>query len=289
MEQAKWQDVLLSQVGADLRDFRETDYEEDGLMHCGVCGEPLQRFVSLPFPGYEKRVIRRPCKCERKQYEREEQEQKYRADQVEINKLRAASLIDEKFRSSTFDSFQITTDNAKQLKICKRYAIAFDTMCEKNQGMILWGKPGTGKTFAAACIANYLLDRKIPVIMTSFVKLISSFQNQGGESEEETIYKLNRAALLIIDDLGAERSTDYALERVYNIVDSRYRARKPMLLTTNLTIKSMMETEDLRYARIYDRVFEVCYPLEFVGHSWRFAEAAKRFDDMGKLLENVTE
>ena len=289
MEQAKWQDVLLSQVGADLRSFRETDYEENGLMHCGACNEPLQRFVSLPFPGYEKRIIRRPCKCERAQFEKEEQEQKYRADQVEINKLKAASLIDEKFRSSTFDSFQITTDNAKQLKVCKRYATAFETMCEKNQGMILWGKPGTGKTFAAACIANYLIDRKISVIMTSFVKLISSFQNQGGESEEEIIDKLNRASLLIIDDLGAERSTDYALERVYNIIDSRYRARKPMLLTTNLTIEGMMSTDDIRYARIYDRVFEVCYPLEFVGNSWRFAEAAKRFDNMKEFLESVTD
>ena len=58
-----------------------------------------------------------------------------------------------------------------------------------------------------------------------------------------------------------------------------------MLLTTNLSLQQMQSTQDIRYGRIYDRVFEVCYPVEFKGQSWRYVEAAKRYDEMKTLLE----
>lgn len=89
--------------------------------------------------------------------------------------------------------------------------------------------------------------------MTSFVKLLDTMK--GFQSDDQAmIAKLNKAKLLIIDDLGAERSTDTALEKVYNIVDSRYRAKRPVILTTNLGIDEMKETLDIRYSRIYDRI-----------------------------------
>lgn len=96
---------------------------------------------------------------------------------------------------------------------------------------------------------------------------------------------MNSASLVILDDLGAERNTDYALEIVYNVIDSRYRSRKPMIITTNLTLSEMQNPPDIRYSRIYDRIFEVCYPVEFTGKSLRMKEAASRFDDMKSLLE----
>lgn len=58
---------------------------------------------------------------------------------------------------------------------------------------------------------------------------------------------MNQSKLLIIDDLGAERGTDYSLERVYDIIDSRYRSNKPIILTTNLTMEQMKNCEDIRY------------------------------------------
>ena len=142
----------------------------------------------------------------------------------------------------------------------------------------------TGKTYAAACIANYLLNRRRSVVMTSFVKLLESMMNFK-EDDSVLISRLNRAKLLIIDDLGAERSTDFALEKVYDIVDSRYRAKLPVILTTNLSMDELMQATDIRYTRIYDRIFEMCYPLEFVGRSWRKAEANRRFKDFETFME----
>ena len=132
----------------------------------------------------------------------------------------------------------------------------------------------SGTTSLSVCIA------------TSFVKILQQAKTFVGEDDESAfVRRMNAASLVILDDLGAERSTDYALETVYNIIDSRYRSGKPMIVTTNLSLGEMQQSADIRYSRIYDRIFEVCYPVEFPGTSFRMKEAAHRFDDMKSILE----
>lgn len=266
------------------------DYEdENGILICGKCGEPRQRFMLFDDPTdddpehkSELKVVTM-CRCEREEEEREKRKEEAAKDMEKIQRLRNASLLDEKLRGATFDAFKVTKYNERNLKLCRRYAMKFDQMVEKDQGLIFWGSVGTGKSFAAACIANYLLDRKVPVVMTSFVKLLEVFQS-GRDEETSILNRLGYAKLVIFDDLGAERGTDYALEKVYNIVDSRYRKSLPMILTTNLTIEDMKSEVDMRYRRIYDRVFETCYPMQFTGPSWRMKEASRRYKDMEELL-----
>ena len=162
------------------------------------------------------------------------------------------------------------------------YSKRFDRMFSENQGLIFHGPVGTGKSFTSACIANELLDNSTSVIMTSFVKILQNIQKQ---DEAEYIAMLNSAKLLILDDLGTERNTDYALEKVYNIIDSRSRVSKPMVLTTNLSLDEMMDATDIRYKRIYDRILETCYPVEISGDSFRMQSAAQRFDRMAEFME----
>lgn len=267
------------------------DFEgSDGLLVCGKCGEPRQKFIDFPDPTKDDPQRTRKlktiteCRCEREIRERKEREEQAKKDMEEVMKLKKASLMDEKFREATFSTFQTTKFNARNLKLSTRYAEKFDLMLQKNQGLLFWGNVGTGKSHAAACIANYLLERQVPVIMTSFVKLLELIQSNRDE-EQKTLNRLGYAKLVIFDDLGAERSTDYALEKVYNIIDSRYRKKLPMILTTNLTLDEMKGELDIRYSRIYDRIFEICYPMQFTGPSWRKVEAGRRYDEMQKLLE----
>lgn len=267
------------------------DYEdEEGLLVCGVCGEQRQKFIDFAAPTEDdpnhtkKLKVATMCRCEREVEERRKREKQNEEDMERIRKLKKASLMDEKLSGATFRNFKPTKYNARNLKLCQRYAEKFDLMLEKNQGLLFWGDVGTGKSFAAACIANYLLERKIPVIMTSFVKLLEVIQ-ASREEEPAILNRLGYAKLVVFDDLGAERGTDYALEKVYNIIDSRYRKSLPMILTTNLTIEEMKRDMDIRYSRIYDRIFEICYPMQFTGPSWRKTEASRRFDEMKKLLE----
>ncbi len=259
------------------------DYtDSEGLLVCGRCGTRRQiRMVVQSRNGPVEMVVPALCECRDEERKREEADRKRKEDMEVVKSMRRQSLMDERLLGATFDSFQVTADNARVLRLCKRYAEGFDEMLEKNQGLLFHGETGTGKTFAAACIANYLLARKVSVVMTSFVKLLS-MQNQ---DDEQLIARMNRAKLLIVDDLGAERSTDYALERVYNIVDSRYRSRRPVIFTTNLSMVDMKGNTDVRFSRIYDRIFELCYPVTFAGKSWRKADAAKRYDEMKAFLE----
>lgn len=275
--------ALLRNIGADLPEITtETSHREGLFMVCNKCGEPKQTTVELTGRKY---VVRKACRCEKLKIEEELRTEQEKKHQEAILRLRSESMMDEISKGHTFRTFQATTENVRNKTICEKYAKEFDRMRKMNQGLLMLGNPGTGKTFAASCIANYLIAQERRVIMTSFVKLISMIQNGSGGTEEDLIEKLNRAELLIIDDLGAERGTDYAIERVYNIIDSRYRSKKPLILTTNLTLTEMQETKDVRLARIYDRVFEMCYPMTFTGRSMRYQEAAKRFDEMKEFLE----
>ena len=266
-------------------------FDKDGLLVCGVCGQQRQKIIMVSDPTEDDPDHQTPlkvtaqCLCEKRKEEAEKKKQENLEAMQRVARLKKASLMDEKFKNATFGRFRETESNARNLKLCKRYATAFDEMLKKNQGLIFWGGVGTGKSFAAACIGNYLLDRGVPVMMTSLVKLLELIQG-GDEKESDIIARMNNAKLVIFDDLGAERNTDYALEKIYNIIDSRYRTQKPMLFTTNLTIDEMTSETDIRYSRIYDRIFETCYPMQFVGVSWRMKTANRRFQEMEKLFED---
>jgi len=255
----------------------------DGLLYCGQCNTRKEREI-IWFDGKPKKVPVM-CKC-RAEEERLKKEQMQKEEEMRsIQRAKVSSMMDDTFRTACFANYQIRNGNERHLKVAKKYCIEFSKMYERNQGLLFWGTVGTGKSYTAACIANYLLEANTSVVMTSFVRILQEMQGFDREREETFTNKLNSVKLLIIDDLGAERSTDYALEKVYGIIDNRYRAKKPLILTTNLTLQQMQEATDIRYARIYDRIFEMCYPMEFSGVSWRKREAAQRYEETRKILE----
>ena len=267
-------------------------YDSEGLLVCGKCKKRRQTFVMASDPTPDEPERKRPvkvttqCDCDKRRELEEKKAAENKAAMERVNRLKDASLIGERFQRAKFENFQITQYNERNLKLCRRYAERFDEMVAKKQSLLFWGNVGTGKSFAAACIANYLLDRGVPVMMTSFVKLLSLIQN-GDEKEADIISRLNSAKLVIFDDLGAERNTDYALEKIYNIIDSRYQRELPIIFTTNLTITEMKNETDNRYKRIYDRVFENIYPMQFTGPSWRRKEASRRFEEMEELFKDI--
>lgn len=255
----------------------------DGLLYCGQCNTRKEREI-IWFDGKPKKVPVM-CKC-RAEEERLKKEQMQKEEEMRsIQRAKISSMMDDTFRTACFANYQIRNGNERHLKVAKKYCIEFSKMYERNQGLLFWGTVGTGKSYTAACIANYLLEANTSVVMTSFVRILQEMQGFDREREETFTNKLNSVKLLIVDDLGAERSTDYALEKVYGIIDNRYRAKKPLILTTNLTLQQMQEATDIRYARIYDRIFEMCYPMEFSGVSWRKREAAQRYEETRKILE----
>ena len=200
--------MLPSHSQEEISPIKEGDYVgEDGLIRCGVCGKRKQ--FKIEISGFKK-IVPCICKCRSDEIEKEKQKDEYEQRMHAINRLKDASMMASKFRDANFSGYKVREENQEAYKLALNYVKKFREMKEKNQGLLLYGPVGTGKSFTAACIANALMEQNITVIMTSFVKIL---QDIGTGDEASYIQILNSASLLIIDDLGAERNTDYALEK----------------------------------------------------------------------------
>ena len=94
---------------------------------------------------------------------------------------------------------------------------------------------------------------------------------------------LDDYSLLVIDDLGVERNTEYAMEQIFTIIDSWYRSKKPLIVTTNWKLEEIKNPPDLVHARIYDRILERCVPVLFSGKNFR-EEGAKATKAVAKEI-----
>lgn len=106
---------------------------------------------------------------------------------------------------------------------------------------------------------------------------------------DEVIEKLSALVkydLLIIDDLGAERGTEYAVENVFNVIDRRYRSGKPLIITTNLHLSMLTNEQSLDKKRIYDRILELCIPVCVNGASKRTATAKEKMKEMQEIAKS---
>lgn len=184
--------------------------------------------------------------------------------------------------------FEFDNGGVPQMEQARRYVENWKEMKMKHLGLLFWGQPGNGKTFAAACIANALLELpgypETTVKMTTFGKLLNRLPGMSAQDKEQYLDGFLTCDLLILDDFGMERRTDYAREQVFNLIDGRYLSRKPLIVTTNLSLDELSHPADMAEKRIYDRIRELCVPVCFDGESLRQAKAKERL----QLYKQIT-
>lgn len=263
-------DVVAHQVERNMDD--DEFIAEDGLLHCKRCGDPRQ--IKLEVMG-KIRTFPTPCSCMADKFREEEENERAEEKRRKVEQLKAQGLTDAFYLRSTF-SGDTDLDNPTRL-VAERYVNNFEEMLETNTGLLLRGNCGVGKTFYAACIANALLEKGYSVLMTSLPKLMGNMSANYGEKKATILHQIENIDLLIIDDYGVERSTETAFEQAFEIIDTRYRAGKPIILTTNLTVEAL-NSKDRKQARISDRLSEMCVLVEVEGKSQRrrVAEEKKR-------------
>ena len=180
-------------------------------------------------------------------------------------------------------TFANDNGGSPQMKNARFYVEHWEEMQAQNIGYLLWGGVGTGKSYCAACIGNALMEREVYVRMTNFALILNDLAATF-EGRNEYIESLCRYPLLIIDDFGMERGTEYGLEQVYSVIDSRYRSRRPLIVTTNLTLDELQHPQDIPHARIYDRLLEMCAPIRFAGDTFRKETAQRKLDKLKQMM-----
>ena len=269
-------DIVMDTIGEDAPK-PETEYlDEEGLLRCSVCHKRTERIISVPSLGINKKVR---CICDCRQKEREAFHERERLEEIE--RRRRACFAETNMHSWTFKN-----DDGKNQKISEamqNYVKDFTEMKKIGKGLLLYGTVGTGKTYFAACIANSLIDQGRKCLMSNFSRMINQISGTF-EGKQKFIDGLNYYDLLIIDDLGAERNSDFMQEHVFNIVDARYRSGLPFIITTNLTAEEIKKPQDVGYSRIYDRILERCHPVKVEGVSRRREKLKEEYSEMQKLL-----
>ena len=274
----KFTEELTNQV--PTRELQPDEYfhESDRLIYCAKCHTPRQGRYTL-----QGRVFMPPirCKCQQKLYDQEETKRKLLEKQAEIERMKASGLQDKALYDYTFDK-----DNGinPEMAYAHKYVENWEDMKANSSGLLLCGNVGTGKSFFAGCIANALLEKGVPVLMTNFSRILNTLTGMHFEDRNQFIDSLNRYSLLIIDDLGIERNSEFALEQVFNVIDSRYRSKKPLIVTTNLTLTELNNAPDVAHRRIYDRILERCAPIRINNRNIRQDNASANLQEAKKIL-----
>lgn len=246
------------------------DYTQDGILYCGNCHTPKQvRIMSAVLPC--------ACKCVYEKYEAERRavQEREHAVQVERNRKETFNIV--AFARCTFANDDKA--NPELSKLCRNYASRFKP---DSKGLILYGGTGVGKTFMAACIANHVLETGNTVKFTTVSEFESKLWETQGKAGLYDAYA--KCGLLVIDDIGAERDNKYMTEILFNLVDRRLRAGKPMVVTTNLEPESIFRPAGLAYERIMSRILECCVPYRCNGGDRRIKKA---FDESKAYIENL--
>lgn len=268
----------LEKKAAQSIKAEQGDYELDGLLYCHKCNTRKQSRVEI----FGR--IRTPmclCKCEVEKREREEAERRRIEFQARVKEMRKMGFPEAEMQNWNFENDD--GESSQIITVAKNYVNNFSKMLEDGKGLLLFGSVGNGKTFASACIANALIDKGYPCMMTNFARIANTVQGMF-EGRQDYYDSFNRFPLLVIDDLSAERKTEYMQEIVFNVIDSRYRAGLPLIVTSNLTAEEIKNPADISYQRIFSRLLEMCVPIEVKGEDRRRKILKNSFSEYSELL-----
>lgn len=273
---------IYAQRAAAASPFEDGDYiGADGLLVCHKCNTPKQCRVQNPFFPALKDVRSCLCKCAEEAREAEQRRREHEEFLLKCEKYRRLGFEDEKMQQWTFANDD--GGNPALTKAMLNYVANFGALKAQGKGLLMYGSVGSGKTYAACEVANELIDKGHPVLVTNFIKIVNILQ-ENFSGRQKYIDSLNRFSLLVLDDLDVERDSDYMLENVYSVVDARYRAGLPMIITTNLTGAKLKNPDNISKERIYSRLLERCHPIEVNAKDRRKAALKDDYAEMKRLL-----
>ena len=257
--------------------------DKNDYIECEYCKNKLYR-KTIDWNLYDtKRVMKldyERCNCkdaqkywneyDMKKLQKIEEEKKLRMMQEfanKVDKIIKDSKMSKRNLNYKFENFEVNSNNKKVYQSLKEYSEKLANSVER-KGLILVGNNGVGKTHLACSIANELIKNGIPIIYGTLINLLAELKNSydidNNISEMEIIKLYKKVDLLIIDDLGKEKPSEWGLEKLFTIINSRYENNLPVIITTNYDQNSLINrlsiNGEIETAKsIISRLYEMCY------------------------------
>jgi DNA replication protein DnaC len=198
-----------------------------------------------------------------------------RAQRVARAKARNLSaVIPRRYRDVAFERPPVTDIDPQIVTATRRYAANIEDQLDAGRGLWLMGPVGTGKTTLAMLVSKAASDAGRSVAIYSLPRLLNEIRDthRAERSHVDLLDRLTAVDLLHIDDVGAQRTTDWVLEELYSIVNSRYEDKRSIVITTNILDREAL-CEQIT-ARTVSRLTEMCDELPLLGHDHRMDPTA---------------
>lgn len=225
---------------------------------CKYCGKTLYyECVVLMGQAMIWNLEKPRCDCEKRlrfgkagMLNRKNQKEKELAEEQELRKQKIESIlgksgIKKRYLSRTIDSFSVTAENKRSFEVATDYIKNFREYFTQGKGLYLEGPCGTGKTHLAIAIALAIINTGVPVICKTSIDILGDikrcYERNSEVTEEEVLEAYKTVDLLIIDDLGKEQVTEWSVPVLYSILNERYEALLPTIITTNYNTTALAE------------------------------------------------
>jgi DNA replication protein DnaC len=193
-----------------------------------------------------------------------------RPQRVALAKARSLSaVIPRRYRDVAFDRPPVTEIDPPVVIATRRYTERIDEHLDAGRGLWFMGPVGTGKTTLAMLVSKSALRAGRSVAIYSLPRLLNEIRetHRAERSHVDLLDRLTAVDLLHIDDVGAERTTDWVLEELYSIVNARYEDQRAVVITTNIMDREAL-CEQIS-GRTVSRLTEMCDELPLLGHDRR--------------------
>lgn len=243
---------------------------------CEFCGRELQNKIMPVIMGemiFNFNLGVERCICDGaisywEEIDRKKEEDRIKKDVKErlekINRLQDFSKMNSRIRNYRFDNYRVMMSNRKAYTRAKEYAKGL--VIGKRDSLFITGNVGTGKTHLAASVANYLIENDIRVKFGTLINLLGEIKDSyksDSETEGFIMDTYSKVPLLIIDDLGKEKPSEWVLEKLFTIINNRYERNLPIVITTNYNREQLAErlANGSNYViaeSIISRLYEMC-------------------------------